>query len=192
MVRAHSYSMRRIFFHFYCRALSGASRRNDLGCAALLLPRNGVHQTIAASEEVNKTILEMLRFLLVGGVSFIVDFGFLIVFQEFVFKTMANGVLISAALSFLISLIVHYFLAVFWAFRNHRVATSTDHVIAGSLFILTNAVGLGINEFAMWIGVSLLAYHYILVKLLATVVVMFWNYTCQKRFIFKKEFVNDK
>lgn len=133
-----------------------------------------------------KTILEMLRFLVVGGVSFLIDFGLLIAFQELVFKTTRNGVLISAAISFSVSLIVHYLLAVFWVFREHKVASSTEHAIASSLFIITNVIGLGINEVAMWVGVTLLTYHYILVKLVATFVVMFWNYACQKLFIFNK------
>lgn len=130
---------------------------------------------------------EMIRFCVVGGVSFVIDFGFLILFQEFVFKSVTNGVLISAALSFTISLVVHYFLASLWVFRGHKVDNAKAHAVAGSLFVATNLVGLGINELAMWVGVSMLAIHYVVVKLVATAVVMVWNFVCQKRFIFKGE-----
>lgn len=130
--------------------------------------------------------LELIRFAVVGGVSFVIDFGLLIVFQEFVFKNVANGVLISTALSFTISLIIHYFLASLWVFRGHRVDNTKAHAVAGSLFVVTNLVGLGINELAMWVGVSIMAIHYVVVKLFSTAVVMIWNYLCQKLFIFKK------
>lgn len=139
-----------------------------------------------------KTILEISRFLIVGVVSFIIDLGLLVVFQEFVFKAVKNGVLFSTALSFSISLIVHYFLAVFWVFRNHKVVSSVEHAVASSLFIATNVVGLGINELVMWVGVSILSYHYIFIKLVSTAVVMFWNYACQKLVIFTKDSANDK
>lgn len=134
----------------------------------------------------NDSIWELFRFAVVGGTSFVIDFGLLVVFQEFVFKDVANGVLISAALSFAISLVIHYSLASFWVFRGHRVDNSKAHAIAGSLFVITNVIGLGINELAMWVGVSMLAVHYVVVKLFATAVVMVWNYACQKLFIFKK------
>lgn len=134
----------------------------------------------------NKTILEMIRFIVVGGISFVIDFGLLIVFQELVFKTVEYGVLFSAALSFSASLIIHYFLAVYWVFREHSVSSSSKHVMAGSLFVVTNVVGLGINELSMWVGVSMFAWHYLIVKIVATGVVMVWNYSCQKAFIFKR------
>lgn len=129
---------------------------------------------------------ELIRFCVVGGVSFVIDFGFLILFQEFVFKSVHNGILISAALSFTISLIIHYFLASMWVFRGHNVTDAKSHALAGSLFVVTNVIGLGVNELAMWVGVTLLAFHYVLVKLVATAVVMVWNYACQKLFIFKE------
>lgn len=135
---------------------------------------------------IKSRLLELMRFGVVGGVSFVIDFGFLILFQELVFKHVPNGVLISAALSFTISLIIHYFLASFWVFRNHDVDNAKSHALAGLLFVVTNVVGLGLNELAIWVGVSLFAYHYVVVKLLATGVVMMWNYTCQKVFIFKE------
>lgn len=129
---------------------------------------------------------EFIRFTVVGGISFVIDFGFLIVFQECVFESVCNGVLISTALSFVLSLTIHYFLAALWVFRGHDVSDAKSHAIAGSLFVITNVVGLGINELAMWVGVTLLAFHYILVKFVATAVVMVWNYGCQKLFIFKE------
>ena len=134
----------------------------------------------------NKNLLELIRFAAVGAVSFVIDLGLLVVFQKFVFRNVVNGVLISAALSFTISLIIHYFLASLWVFRGHKVDKAKAHAVAGSLFVVTNLVGLGINELAMWLGVSIMAIHYIIVKLFATAIVMVWNYLCQKLFIFKK------
>lgn len=128
--------------------------------------------------------MEMTRFVLVGGISFVIDFGLLFVFQEFVFKTLYCGVLVSQALSFSISLIIHYFLATFWVFRAHSVKSAAAHARASSLFIVTNVVGLSLNELALFIGSSLLGFHYLFVKLVAAALVMVWNYLCQKLFIY--------
>lgn len=134
--------------------------------------------------ELKALIPEMVRFVLVGGVSFVIDFGLLFVFQNFVFKTVYLGVLFSQALSFTISLIIHYFLATFWVFRRHQVKSAASHARASSLFVVTNVVGLGLNELALFIGSSLLGFHYLLVKLVAAALVMIWNYLCQKLFIY--------
>lgn len=140
----------------------------------------------------NKNLLELIRFAAVGAVSFVIDLGLLVVFQKFVFRNVVNGVLISAALSFTISLIIHYFLASLWVFREHQVDNTRAHAIAGVLFVITNLVGLGINELAMWVGVAVLTIHYAIVKLVATAVVTAWNYLCQKLYIFKGKGVRNE
>ncbi len=133
----------------------------------------------------NKLINEIIRFVIVGGASFLIDFGVLIALQEAGLKTIHNGVLISTTVAFCISLIVHYFLATFWVFKDHDVNNAKKHARAATLFIVTNAIGCLLNNLFMYIGVTLLYFHYILVKLAATIVVMFWNYLCQKLLIYK-------
>ncbi len=136
--------------------------------------------------ELKALFLEMTRFVVVGGASFVIDFGLLFVFQEFIFKAVACGVLISQALSFTISLIVHYFLATFWVFRGHSVKSASSHARASSLFVITNLIGLALNEVILFLGSTLLGFHYLIVKLFAAAFVMVWNYAAQKFLVYRR------
>lgn len=126
-----------------------------------------------------------MRFVIVGGVSFLVDYGLLALLSETVFKGIPSGYLYSQVLSFTVSLIIHYFLASLWAFRRHSTKGCLAHAKKSGYFALTNLVGLGINEILLYIGSALLGFHYMLVKLVAAFFVMCWNYLTQKFFVFR-------
>ena len=44
-------------------------------------------------------------------------------------------------------------------------------------------LGLGINNGCMWIGVELFGISYLVVKIVATAVVMVWNFVTRKKFL---------
>ena len=133
-----------------------------------------------------ESFVELLRFIIVGGVSFAVDLGTLVVLQETIFKRVSGGLFVSTAIAFAVSLAIHYILTAFWVFKEHKVNTPQRHFFACSLFVITNVIGLGLNEFLLWIGVVQLGFHYVVVKVFAAGVVMVWNYICQRSFIFTR------
>ena len=51
------------------------------------------------------------------------------------------------------------------------------------VFVVLSVVGLGINNGCMWAGVELLGAHYLVVKIVATFVVMVWNFVTRKKFL---------
>lgn len=133
------------------------------------------------------SICEAIRFVVVGGISFAIDLAMLVALQEAGLKNVHNGILFSTTCGFLFSLVIHYFLTTYWVFNGHAVRGRAAHVKAGTLFAITNGVGCLLNNLFMYVGVTLMALHYIPVKFFATVVVMIWNFGFQKFIIYRKE-----
>ena len=121
----------------------------------------------------NKRKWEILRFLLVGGACFFVDYFLLYAFTEYI----GFSYLISAGVSFTISCIVNYFLCVAWVFSQAK----KQNMKQGVVFISSSIAGLGINQLCMWGFVELMAIHYMIAKIFAAAIVMVWNYILKRK-----------
>lgn len=118
---------------------------------------------------------EVFRFLLVGGGCFILEYVLLYSLTEFA------GVpyLISSAAAFTISLIVNYILCVTVVFHG-GTRTRTEMI----LFMATSVAGLFINQVSMWFFVEIAGLWYMFAKVIASAIVMIWNYFT-KRYILR-------
>lgn len=110
---------------------------------------------------------------MVGGGSFLLDYGLLYLCTEFV----GIGYLYSSALSFTVSVLVNYWLCVVYVFP-HAGARSGKRAF---LFFASSLAGLGLNQLCMWFFVEKAAFHYMLAKILATAIVTAWNYAAKRK-----------
>jgi len=122
----------------------------------------------------------LLRYTVVGGVAFLVDFGVLTLLTE----VAGFHYLISAALSFLLGLVTNYTLSVIWVFPRHRLGRRWAEF---SIFGLIGLVGLGLNEIIMWGLTEKTGAHYLASKLVSTAIVYLWNFFVRKFALFNKE-----
>ena len=118
-------------------------------------------------------LFEMLRFAIVGGASFVVDYALLYACTEW----LGIHYLYSAAISFTVSVVINYWLCVTFVFTGAGKQTGKQAV----LFIGSSIVGLGINQLCMWLFVEKFGLHYMLAKIGATFIVMFWNYVMKRK-----------
>ena len=125
-------------------------------------------------------INQILKFGVVGGIAFVIDYG-LMVFLTEVFKIPS---LISAAISFTVSVIFNYISSVKWVFDVDKEKNSKTKELV--VFILLSIVGLGINELIMWIMDKEFGIYYMISKIVATIVVMCYNFITRKLFLEKK------
>ena len=124
-----------------------------------------------------KLINQILKFGVVGGIAFVIDYGILFLLA----KVIGLNELISAAISFIISLTFNYFLSTKWVFEAKK-QTPKEVII----FVLLSVVGLGINEVLIYLGTKKLGIDVMIVKLFATAIVMVYNFITRKLILEKQ------
>ena len=131
---------------------------------------------IKISKEKEKLLIQIFRFGIVGGIAFIVDYISLIICKE----VFGINVLLSAAIAFTISVIVNYILSIYWVFDVNKENDKKKNFI---IFIIFSIIGLGLTELIMWIGTDLIYINYLIVKIIATAIVMIFNFITRKKFL---------
>lgn len=127
----------------------------------------------------NNILIQLFRYLWVGGVAFFVDYGSLYILTEF-----ANfDYLLSAAFGFVLGLAVNYMLSILWVFPNSRL---NNKMAEFTVFASIGLVGLLLNEIIMYLCCELLNFHYMISKLCSTGIVFFWNFFGRKIILFTK------
>jgi len=122
-------------------------------------------------------VVQIVRYLIVGGVAFVADFGALYALTEFC----RLHYLESAAIAFLIGMAVNYALSVAWVFKVRAVKNARVEFL---LFALIGLAGLGINQLLLWTLTDGLDLFYLHAKLITTGVVLGWNFAARKLLLF--------
>lgn len=121
---------------------------------------------------------EIMRFIIVGAITFIVDYGLLYICTEYI------GIyyLYSTAIAFITAVIFNYWLCIIYVFTDVQKQTSKQ----ATLFIGSSIVGLGLNQICMWVLVELFGIYYMIAKIISIIVVMSWNYIMKRKAVLDK------
>lgn len=130
------------------------------------------------SQDVRKLTVQLLRYGVVGGIAFIVDYGSLYALTEFC----GCQYLVSAAIAFIAGLVCNYVLSTRWVFNESRVKSKLAEFTA---FAVIGVVGLGLNEVIMFVCHDIAGLHYMAGKIVSTVIVFFWNFLARRFLVFK-------
>lgn len=121
---------------------------------------------------------QLMRYAVVGGISFVVDYGSLWLLTE----KAGLPYLWSAAIAFILGLACNYILSTRWVFGESRIKNAWGEFIA---FAIIGVIGLGLNELIMYGCTDGLGFHYMLSKIVSTAIVFFWNFLARRFLVFK-------
>ena len=126
-----------------------------------------------------KLIEQILKFGVVGIIATVIDFGVLYVLSQ----PLGMDPVISAGISFCVSLVFNYVASMRYVFTHREdMSRSREFVI----FLVLSLIGLAINEAIMAAGVAVLGVSALAVmgtKVLATAIVMVWNFVSRKKWL---------
>ena len=134
---------------------------------------------------------EILKFAFTGGICFVIEYAALILLKEWLHLP----VVAATPIAFLISVIFNYLLCVKWVFSGAQEGSKKAQLG----FLITSVMGLLLNWVIMWALTSLFGEDallfalfgieikvYMLNKVIATGLVMVWNYFT-KRYVLRKD-----
>ena len=129
-------------------------------------------------EKPDSLIGQLFRYAVVGGISFVVDYGSLWLLTE----KAGLPYLWSAAIAFILGLICNYLLSTAWVFGESKLKNAWAEFAA---FAIIGVIGLGLNELIMFAFTDGLGFHYMLSKIVSTGIVFFWNFLARRFLVFK-------
>ena len=129
-------------------------------------------------EETENTLIQLFRYGFVGGAAFLVDYGVLVLLTE----VFGMHYLLSATISFILGLVTNYLLSVVWVFNNRTVGNRWAEFV---VFAVIGVIGLGFNALIMYVCTDKMGIHYMISKIISTVIVFFWNFFARKFVLFK-------
>ena len=134
---------------------------------------------------------EILKFAFTGGICFVIEYAALVLLKEL----LHIPVVAATPIAFLISVVFNYLLCVKWVFDGAQEGSKKAQLG----FLITSVMGLLLNWVIMWALTSLFGEDallfalfgieikvYMLNKVIATALVMVWNYFT-KRYVLKKD-----
>lgn len=148
-------------------------------------------------------LLEVLRFLIVGGIATIVDYFTAYVFLHWIITESLVGkiwaLVVSTAMGFLAGNIVNWFLSITFVFKQVKDKKKSFSNKALLVFTVIGLIGLAITwggillgeavlpSFKLFSSVTFLGeeWKWWLSKVIMTCIVLVWNYLARKILIFK-------
>ena len=118
---------------------------------------------------------QFIRFLMVGALATTIQYLILILLV----RSLSFDAVIASGIGFIIAAITNYHINYHFTFHSNR-----RHHEAATRFFIVAMLGVLLNSLVMSIAIGLLYLHYLFAQTLATVCVLFWNFTLSRLWTF--------
>jgi putative flippase GtrA len=133
--------------------------------------------TKKSKTEVKNIMRQLYRYILIGSIAFVIDAGLLLLLIE-----LGIHYIIANSLSFTIANAFNFIVGHYFVFskttRFNNLFQSYVAVLGISLF------GLLLNDVILFIGVDIIRLDVMPAKILATIIVLLWNFGARKRLVY--------
>ena len=131
---------------------------------------------IKLTEKNHHLLVQIFNFGIVGFTATIIDFVFLYIFKEY----FDLSVILANTISFILSVIYNYWASLTFVFDVNKEKDKRKNFI---IFIIFSVIGLIINDIIIWIITEFTNIHYLISKIIATIIVMIFNFITRKKFL---------
>lgn len=126
-----------------------------------------------------KLIAQVMKFVVVGGLSFVLDFIIYFVLTNF----LSVYYLIAGFFSFTLSLIFNYLMSMKFVFKSKDDLKKSHEFV---IFATLSVMGLGLNLLSLYILVDLFKMNDLIAKVFVAGIVMVFNFVTRKIFLEQK------
>lgn len=121
--------------------------------------------------------MKLVKFCMVGFSGMLIDFGITWLLKE---RTSCNKYIANSC-GFIAAASSNYLLNRIWTFESHSPKIATEYLS----FLAISILGLGLNNFIIWILADKLKWHFYIAKLTAIGIVTLWNFSMNTLFTFQ-------
>jgi putative flippase GtrA len=125
--------------------------------------------------------IQAFRYLISGGTAFLVDAGLLALLTE---SFGEQHLLLWTAIAFSVGLLITYLFSILWVFDKRSLKNRSAEIL---IFVLIGICGLGLTEALMWLITGKAGLHYMVSKIITTVIVFVWNFAAKKLILFRSK-----
>jgi putative flippase GtrA len=126
-----------------------------------------------------KLIAQVMKFVVVGGLSFVLDFIIYFVLTNF----LSVYYLVAGFFSFTLSLIFNYLMSMKFVFKSKDDLKKSHEFV---IFATLSVMGLGLNLLSLYVLVDLFKMNDLIAKVFVAGIVMVFNFVTRKIFLEQK------
>ena len=126
-----------------------------------------------------KLIAQIMKFVLVGGLSFVLDFIIYYILTNF----FSIYYLVAGFFSFSLSVIFNYLMSMKYVFKSKDDLRKSHEFV---IFVTLSVLGLGLNLLSLYILVDLFKMNDLIAKVFVAGIVMIFNFVTRKIFLEQK------